>query len=73
MVVTTAENDDVSISRGSILPDTSIVDLRTHSAEAAESGGSIAAGATAVLMVETLMPESIPHVTPSRSGMTTNW
>ncbi len=27
MVVTTAENDDVSITRGSILPDRSIVDL----------------------------------------------
>ena len=63
MVVTVAESDDVSITRGNIFPDTSIVDLGTREADAAETSGSIAAVAAPVLMVATLMPESIPHVT----------
>jgi hypothetical protein len=63
MVVTTVESDDVSITRGSIFPDTSIVDSGAHEAGSAESGATITADATHVLMVETLMPESIPHVT----------
>ena len=63
MVVTTAGSDDVSITRGSILPDTSIVDLGMREADAAESGGPIIAVTAPVLMVATLMPETIPHVT----------
>jgi hypothetical protein len=63
MVVTMSESDDVSITRGSILPDTSIVDLGAPEVDVAESSKSSTAVATPVLMVETLMPESIPHVT----------
>jgi hypothetical protein len=63
MVVTVAESDDVSITRGSIFPDTSIVDLGAGEADAAETSGPMAAVAAPVLMVATLMPESIPHLT----------
>ena len=63
MVVTAAESDDVSITRGSILPDTSIVDLGSSEPDAAGSTGPFAAVAAPVLMVATVMPESIPHVT----------
>jgi hypothetical protein len=60
MVVTVAESDDISITRGSILPDTSIVDVGKPESHAAESSGAVI---TQLLMVETLMPESTLHVT----------